>query len=198
MTTYDIGLDVASYILRDIRYTPWVRSLSRPALYRVQSILASLINGEVVTAGKVAAQLEVSQRTIARDINYLINTLHIPIAYDAQQHTYVLKGPVPVLFAPQAGFPGQSVLPEPDTLVTLEVASELVPHFESVELHPSQRFKILPNGSGQLFLTVSPDDALAQWVMSYGGKVRVISPQSLRSRIRTLALRILASHGPEN
>lgn len=198
MTAYGIGLDVASCILRDVRYSTWVRALPKPALYRIQTILAALINGDPVTARRMASVLEVSARTIARDIDYLINSLHVPISYDAKQHTYILKGPVPVLFAPHAGAPAAPHYPTPEALVTMELDADLVLHFESVELHPSQRLEKQTDGTALLYLTVPPNDALAQWVLSYGGRIRVKDPLPLRSRVYALAMHVLNAHQPSN
>ncbi len=197
MTVYGIGSGVASYILRDVRYSSWFRALSRPALYRIQTILAALINGEKVTARAMAKRLEVSVRTIARDIDYLINSLHVPVGYDKRKHTYVLHGPVPVLFSPHAGAPSQSDA-GPEVQVTLDIDADLVRHFAAVELHPTQRLELLPNGSGRLFLTVPANDVLVQWIMSYGGKIRVVTPQILRDRVHTLAMSLITEHSPKN
>lgn len=198
MTAYGIGCDVASYILRDVRYSSWVRSLSRPALYRIQTILASLINGDVVTAKRMAGLLEVSARTIARDIDYLINTLHVPVKYNNHRFTYELTGPVPVLFAPHAGTQSDVVPAAAEVLITMQVDADLVHHFKAVELHPSQHFTQAADGSGTLQLTVPLTDSLVQWIMSYGGKITVTSPQSLRDRVHSLALSIITNHRPRN
>jgi len=198
MTVYGIGLNVASYTLSDVRYTTWHGHLSRPALYRIQIILAALINGELVTAGRMANRLEVSGRTIARDIDYLINSLHVPVSYDSKRHTYILTGPVPVLFSPHAQSPSSDNGQGPDVLVSMEIAPDLVRHFQGVELHPSQRLETLPDGTVRLLLTVPANDVLAQWIMSYGGKLRVVTPQALRDRVHTLALALISNHAPSN
>lgn len=198
MTVADIGQGVASYFIRELRYSTWLRPVSRPALYRIQTILASLVNGEVVTAGRMAKRLEVSIRTIARDIDYLINALHVPVSYDSSKHTYVLAGPVPVLFSPHAVAPSIETEPKPDVLVTLEVSSDLVRHFQAVELHPTQKLEIKPEGHARLYLTVPANDVLVQWIMSYGGKIRVVAPQALRDRVHTLALLLIHNHEPNN
>lgn len=198
MTVDGIGHNVASYILRDVRYSTCFRPLSRPALYRIQTILASLVNGEVVTASRMADRLEVSGRTIARDIDYLINSLHVPVVYDNRRHTYVLAGPVPVLFAPHAGAPTEELTQAPRVLVTLSISADLVRHFQAVELHPTQRLEMLADGSGRLFLTVPVNDVLVQWIMSYGGKIRAVAPQVLRDRVHTLAMTLISNHAPNN
>jgi predicted DNA-binding transcriptional regulator YafY len=171
--------------------------LSRPALYRIQTILASLINGEKVTTRVMAKRLEVSPRTVARDIDYLINSLHVPVSYDQRKHTYVLNGPVPVLFSAHAGAPSQTES-GPDVEVILEIDADLTRHFEAVELHPSQRLERRHDGSGRLHLHVPANDVLVQWIMSYGGKIRVVAPQALRDRVHSLAMSLITKHRPVN
>jgi predicted DNA-binding transcriptional regulator YafY len=199
MTVYGMGCNVASHTLRDLRYQSWFRALSRPALYRIQYILAALLNGETVTTRTMSARLEVSPRTIARDIDYLINTLHVPLFYDTHKHTYVLNGPIPVLFAPHSNVTeGASSQDTTETQVVLCLDHDLVAHFSSVSLHPSQRLESTPSGDVRLHLTVHANDALVQWVMSYGGRIRVLSPQFLRDRIYHLALSLITQHQPLN
>lgn len=68
-------------------------------LTRLRSIVLRLSRGERVTAGILAKAMEVSPRTIARDLDYLANGLELPITYDFQRKSYVLKGPVPSILS---------------------------------------------------------------------------------------------------
>ncbi len=68
-------------------------------LIRLRSIVLRLSRGERVTAGILAKTLEVSPRTIARDLDYLANGLELPITYDFQLKSYVLSGPVPSILS---------------------------------------------------------------------------------------------------
>lgn len=68
-------------------------------LTRLRSIVLRLSNGERVTAGILAKTLDVSPRTIARDLDYLANGLELPISYDFQRKSYVLNGPVPSILS---------------------------------------------------------------------------------------------------
>lgn len=68
-------------------------------LIRLRSIVLRLSRGERVTAGILAASLEVSPRTIARDLDYLANGLELPITYDFHLKSYVLNGPVPSILS---------------------------------------------------------------------------------------------------
>ena len=68
-------------------------------LMRLRSIVLRLSRGERVTTGIIAMTLEVSPRTIARDLDYLANGLELPITYDFQLKSYVLSGPVPSILS---------------------------------------------------------------------------------------------------
>jgi hypothetical protein len=43
----------------------------------------------------MAAELNVSLRTVARDFEYLINGLRVPLEYDYRKKSYVLTGDIP-------------------------------------------------------------------------------------------------------
>ncbi len=75
-------------------------SATRPTLYRLQAILVRLSRGDRVTASIMADILEVSSRTVARDFDYLINRLHVPMEYNYVKKSYVLTGPLPSLLTP--------------------------------------------------------------------------------------------------
>ncbi len=96
---------VPSQILREPISAP-MKSAMRPTLYRLQAILMRLSRGERVTANHMAEDLEVSVRTVARDIDYLINTLHVPMSYHYSKKSYVLDGPLPSLLRPPDHMPG--------------------------------------------------------------------------------------------
>lgn len=71
-------------------------------LIRIRIILQHLTNGQRVTAGHMARVLDVSQRTIARDFDYMINGLDLPIKYEFGRKSYILDGPLPSIFAVSA------------------------------------------------------------------------------------------------
>lgn len=68
-------------------------------LSRLRIILQRLSRGERVTAGILAKSMDVSQRTIARDLDYLAHGLDVPVTYDYQLKSYVLKGPIPSILS---------------------------------------------------------------------------------------------------
>jgi len=68
-------------------------------LIRIRIILQHLADGKRVTAGQMAESLDVSARTIARDFDYMMNGLELPICYEYKRKSYVLAGPLPSLFS---------------------------------------------------------------------------------------------------
>jgi predicted DNA-binding transcriptional regulator YafY len=76
-----------------------MKQVSRPMLSRLRTIVLRLSRRERVTASILAKSLEVSQRTIARDLDYLANGLELPISYDFQLKSYVLNGPIPSILS---------------------------------------------------------------------------------------------------
>jgi len=72
-----------------------MHTAKRPIIIRLRIILAHLQRGERVTAGMMAAELNVSLRTAARDFDYLMHSLHVPLTYDYRKKSYVLTGEIP-------------------------------------------------------------------------------------------------------
>lgn len=68
-------------------------------LIRIRIILQHLTDGQRVTAGQMARLLDVSQRTIARDFDYMMNSLDLPIKYEYILKSYILDGPLPSIFS---------------------------------------------------------------------------------------------------
>lgn len=68
-------------------------------LIRIRIILQHLTDGQRVTAGQMARLLDVSQRTIARDFDYMMNALDLPIKYEFMLKSYILDGPLPSIFS---------------------------------------------------------------------------------------------------
>ncbi len=74
---------------------------SRPTLYRMGRIVELLKLGRKVTVATVADDLQVSPRTVARHLDYLVHVLDAPIEYDRVQRSFVLteKG-LPLILDP--------------------------------------------------------------------------------------------------
>jgi len=60
--------------------------------------------------------------------------------------------------------------------------------------HPSQEVKLLKDGRLKMALKVADNDELVGWILSFGGQVKVASPDDLRSRILDEAKKIINSN----
>jgi predicted DNA-binding transcriptional regulator YafY len=163
----------------------------KPALYRLQHIVTRLVRGDRVTAGRMAAQLEVSVRTVMRDIDYLINVLHVPLRYDHGMKSYVLRGSLPLLFSLTSNVEQEASNDEVEEVV-LVYDSDMKEHLDRSVVHPSQRLVQLADGTTQMVLNVVITDALVNWIMGQAGRIHVKQPTHLRERVIDAARRILA------
>ena len=72
---------------------------TRPPFVRMQRIHEHLRAGRPVNAALVARELETSARTIQRDLDYMRDTLGLPIVYEPERHKFVYSWPVdPAIF----------------------------------------------------------------------------------------------------
>jgi len=76
--------------------------LSRPPLARMLRLHEALKAGTLPNCRKLARTLEVADKTIQRDLEFMRDQLGLPIAYDAKRHGYHYTGEV-------AGFPSVQV-----------------------------------------------------------------------------------------
>jgi predicted DNA-binding transcriptional regulator YafY len=77
-----------------------MRLPTRPALVRLARILNEIRDGRTPNASTLARTLEVTPRTIQRDLDYLRDQLGAPIEYDRKSHGYFSTDPsyqLPVL-----------------------------------------------------------------------------------------------------
>lgn len=181
---------VASHVLREVLPSLFMRSAQRPTIFRIQAILARLVAGEKVTARSMATLLEVSERTVARDIDYLVNALHVPMAYDFKRKSYILVGPVPTLFALPASITDPTREATSLSVVELAVDPSLESSFRAMNLHPSQEYVETATGL-HIRLTLPLSDALEQWILGFGTRIRVIAPEQLRNRVVQIAREIV-------
>ncbi|MES2765225.1 MAG: transcriptional regulator [Bacteroidota bacterium] len=70
------------------------QSIYRPELHRLFVLLGKLRRKEKFTADSLADELQVSERTIRRDINYLRDMLQSPIEFDRWKRSFVLHGDI--------------------------------------------------------------------------------------------------------
>src|SRR4051812_27335306 len=66
-----------------------MRLSSRPPLARMMAIDRAIRDGELPNATTLARELEVTPRTVRRDLTYLRDQLHAPIRFDPTRNGYV-------------------------------------------------------------------------------------------------------------
>ncbi len=71
--------------------------------------------------------------------------------------------------------------------ITVKVVfdKELSDYIQRRTWHPNQKIKELKDGKILLSMTVSGKEEIKAWVLSFGGKARVLLPKSLRDEIKT-------------
>lgn len=67
---------------------------TRSMITRCVRIVEKLVSGRKVTGGVLARELDVSHRTIMRDIAYLTAECDLPIEYDRDLGTYRFTQPI--------------------------------------------------------------------------------------------------------
>lgn len=67
---------------------------SRPPLERMHRIFHRIKDGAFPNCGELAAEFEVSTRTIKRDIDFMKVRYQLPIEYDARRYGFFFTGPV--------------------------------------------------------------------------------------------------------
>ncbi|MBE34089.1 MAG: DNA-binding protein [Opitutaceae bacterium] len=84
------GWDIACPTLKKVQiyFMPTKPQLSRPPLERMLKIHAALRRGELINSSQLVAELEVTRKTIGRDIAFMRDRLDLPIEYDAKRAVY--------------------------------------------------------------------------------------------------------------
>ena len=62
--------------------------MRRPEVHRIYRIERSIKEGKYPNAAQLAKMLEVSQRTVQRDIEYMRDLLGAPVEYDKSKRGY--------------------------------------------------------------------------------------------------------------
>jgi predicted DNA-binding transcriptional regulator YafY len=70
------------------------KGLSRPPLERMMRIHQAIQAGGFPNATQLAAELEVSTKTVNRDIDFMRDRLDLPVEYDGSRFGYYYTGPV--------------------------------------------------------------------------------------------------------
>src|SRR5438132_962619 len=75
---------------------------SRPPLERMLRIHQALSSGKFPNASKLAREVEVSTKTIHRDIEFMRDRMNLPVEFDATRNGYFYSGEV-------SGFPTMQI-----------------------------------------------------------------------------------------
>jgi len=92
----------------------------RPALERIQKIHVALQQGGKVNCTRLAGELQVSTKTIQRDIDFMCDRWGLPIVYDPMEFSYGYSSPV-------ENFPGNTI--SEGELVALLVAQKAIEQY---------------------------------------------------------------------
>jgi hypothetical protein len=153
---------------------------------------------------QVAFELEVSPKTIFRDLEFMRDQLKLPVRYDQKLHGYfyghavecpvALSIPVRESDASQTG-PGcrQSEfgrdcghLRKP---IVARIWFDAQIAGEVTALYPANKRTLKKNANGSIELVVKDSlvNGLDRWILSWGSKARVIEPLWLRDKVRQIA-----------
>ncbi|HAB19991.1 MAG TPA: WYL domain-containing transcriptional regulator [Verrucomicrobiota bacterium] len=80
---------------------------------------------------------------------------------------------------------------EGDFTVVLRFDEFVADYVREKRWHPSQALKELPDGGVEMRLKLGSLQEIERWVLSWGGRVRVLSPPQLAASVRAAAQRIL-------
>jgi predicted DNA-binding transcriptional regulator YafY len=64
--------------------------MTRPPLTRIGRIIKHLRNGDGSDRKRLAEEIEVSERTIQRDITHMRDQMSVPVEYDRRKRAYYL------------------------------------------------------------------------------------------------------------
>jgi predicted DNA-binding transcriptional regulator YafY len=164
-----------------------MRIAARPVLARMLVIDQELRDGSWPNAQTLSRRLEVADRTIRRDIDYMRDQLHAPIAFDARKHGYVedyLASSMSVFrgdgarFAVRLRFTGAAARFAPERL-----------------WHPNQEITTARNGDVLVSFEVTHLREAERLVLSWAPDCEALEPAELRDAIRNACARAARSHG---
>lgn len=81
--------------------------------------------------------------------------------------------------------------------VVLHFNKEIASWISTCKFHPHQKIILQPDGSALFQVTVAGVEEIKHWVLGFGEKVEVLSPQSLRDSIREIAERMAQNYRTE-
>ena len=189
---------------------------SRAPLERMQRLHEMLSANRFPNCRNMAAEFEVSTKTVQRDLNFMRDRLRLPIEYDNTffgfRYTHPVDHPPITLaaviqetnnagrakrFAPSSlsdGIERTAVQEGGIVAIRIRFDAQVAAEVQALTSHPLQETKILPDGSIELKVQLDGVFNLDRWVLSWGAYARVLEPDWLRRRILKIARRILASY----
>ncbi len=130
---------------------------TRPPLDRMQQIFAAIKSGEFPNRHRLAADIEVTTKTIQRDLDFMRERLRLPIAYDRDGGGYRFTQPI-------SSFP-MVELTEGE-LVSVFIGQKALAQYKGTPFEPPLRSaleKLTSNLSGHLTMSWSDLDALVSF-----------------------------------
>ena len=159
---------------------------------------------------KMAEELEVSAKTIQRDINFMRDQLALPIYYDDLRVGFGYTRPVNSfpdgsLSAEEtrrrrtarnagANFPESfplDALGKGSRVVRIHFDSKAAPNILGCVWHSSQKTTRLPQGNVELTFRLGNLAGLERWVLGWGVHARVMEPDRLHKRVVRIARNIV-------
>lgn len=185
------------------------KAQSRSPIARIQRLHELLASHRYPNCQRVAAEFEVSPKTIFRDLEFMRDQLRLPIKYGSKHHGYYYSQSVecPIILA--AGAKGASILSQepvsglsrkrlrqrqnPERLVSARIrfdssaAAEIYATFVTSE----RNMKTCPDGRIEFLLEGIPLREIERWILSWGAQACVVEPQWLRERVMALARELI-------
>ncbi len=81
--------------------------------------------------------------------------------------------------------------------VLLQLRPEVVDYFRHRQWHPSQKIETFDNQATRVHLEVPITAELVSWLLSFGDKIEVMEPTSLRRQLRKESLGIMTLYEPD-
>jgi predicted DNA-binding transcriptional regulator YafY len=163
-------------------------------------------SGYLANSSDFGKELEVSRRTVARDLDFLRDEEHAPIEYDESRKGFVLKDesyslpPVRLsrkevfsfsiarkLLGAFEGTPLEmdmrSTLAKIEESLEGSISLDVEGLTENLSVIPSQEMKRRKDGSLEMKFETTGWKELVRWILSWQPDVKVLSPEQLRKRI---------------
>jgi predicted DNA-binding transcriptional regulator YafY len=151
----------------------------------------------------LAAEWEVSEKTIQRDIEYLRDELDAPIAYDSLKHGYHYTEEnysLPAITVSEsdlfAVFVAETVLSQYRNTplfqklssvfqkIRIRFSPAVAPYIREREWHPKQTLRNLRNGGLVLEFTTNHINEVKDWVLSWGPGATALAPTLLVQKVK--------------